>query len=31
MPKEAIKLGAVDAVVPLSKIVQTVIYALKDQ
>lgn len=31
MPKEAIKLGAVDAVVPLSKIVQTVINALKDQ
>jgi two-component system chemotaxis response regulator CheB len=31
MPKEAIKLGAVDAVVPLSEVAQTVIHTIKDQ
>lgn len=31
MPKEAIKLGAVDAVVPLSKVAETVIHTLKDR
>mgnify|MGYP001063653500 FL=1 len=31
MPKEAIKLGAVGAVVPLSGVAQTVVHTLKDQ